>query len=100
MRELKDLIETSDPGINLLRDWASAKGANASTALPADEGLRGQSLLRLQVTTRSILGAGFGADRRVPAMGVSHTCIFAKSSGTSRDLADAACSIRNRKRSV
>ena len=57
MRELEDLIDTNDPGISLVRDWASAKGANASTILPPDEALRRQTLLRLQVTTRSILGA-------------------------------------------
>jgi len=57
MRELDHLIDTDDPGIRLVRDWASAKGANASSILPPDQALRGQTLLRLQVTTRSILGA-------------------------------------------
>ena len=57
MRELKDLINTDDPGISLVRDWTSAKDANASTILSPDTVVCGQTLLRLQVTTRSILGA-------------------------------------------
>ncbi|MEP9376711.1 DUF2625 family protein [Aquabacter sp. CN5-332] len=57
MRGLEDLIDTDDPGIRLVRDWAGAKGGNASVILPPDAAVRGETLLRLQVTTRSILGA-------------------------------------------
>ena len=57
MRAIEDLINTDDPGITLVREWASASHANTNTILPPDEALRGQALLRLQVTTRSILGA-------------------------------------------
>ncbi|RWO22693.1 DUF2625 family protein [Mesorhizobium sp.] len=57
MRPLGELIDQHDPGIALVREWSGAEGGNAASILPPDESLRDRTLLRLQVTTRSILGA-------------------------------------------
>lgn len=57
MRTLAELIDREDPGIVLVKEWAQGEDANAATILPRDETVAGTTLERLQVTTRSILGA-------------------------------------------
>jgi len=55
MRPLNELINTEDPGINLIREWI--RGAvNECELLPPSEH-REQVLLQTQVTTRSPMGA-------------------------------------------
>ncbi|KLO87732.1 Uncharacterized protein LW93_10068 [Fusarium fujikuroi] len=55
-RPISELINTTDPGINLIHEWAR-DNSELCEILPPDEGLRSGILLQLQVTTRSILGA-------------------------------------------
>ena len=55
MRALAELLDTPDPSLPLLREWAA--GRNAARLLPPDLGARDALLLRLQVTLRSVLGA-------------------------------------------
>ncbi|KAG9506282.1 hypothetical protein J7337_003264 [Fusarium musae] len=55
-RPISELINTADPGINLIHEWAR-DNSEPCEILPPDEGLRSDILLQLQVTTRSILGA-------------------------------------------
>lgn len=57
MRTLAELLDTPEPALPLLREWAEGPGGNAASALPPDPALRDALLLRLQVTTRSTLGA-------------------------------------------
>lgn len=57
MRTLEELIVVDEPGIALLRDWAGQPGANQNVILAPDAASRGAALERLQVTTRSLLGA-------------------------------------------
>jgi hypothetical protein len=60
MRTLDDLIDVDDvddPGIDVLRALAQRCDANENVILPVDATLRGPALERLQVTTRSLLGA-------------------------------------------
>jgi hypothetical protein len=55
MRPLNELVNTEDPGINLIREWT--RGAvNQCELLPPSE-QREQVLLQTQVTTRSPMGA-------------------------------------------
>lgn len=57
MRTLDDLVDVDDPGIDVLRALAQRPDANENVILPVDATLRGPALKRLQVTTRSLLGA-------------------------------------------
>ncbi len=55
MRPLSELVNTEDPGINLIREWM--RGAvNECELLPPSE-QREHVLLQTQVTTRSPMGA-------------------------------------------
>jgi hypothetical protein len=55
MRELKDLIDTEDPGIEKIREWMRS-AVNSCTLLPPSA-QRDEVLLQTQVTTRSTMGA-------------------------------------------
>ncbi|WP_320200664.1 DUF2625 family protein (plasmid) [Agrobacterium sp. rho-13.3] len=57
MAKLEDLIDVDDPGLTMLLEWAGQPSANSSVFLPPDQSLAGMTLLRLGITTRSILGA-------------------------------------------
>ncbi|MCX8253548.1 hypothetical protein RHAL1_02850 [Beijerinckiaceae bacterium RH AL1] len=57
MRTPDDLVDVDDPGIDVLRALAQRPDANENVILPVDATLRGPALERLQVTTRSLLGA-------------------------------------------
>ena len=57
MRSLDELINRDDPGIVQIREWASQRDGNGAVLLAPDRALADASLLRLQVTTRSLLGA-------------------------------------------
>lgn len=57
MRTLEELIDTDDPGLPLIREWMQSPQAAGARLLPRDEALAKATLLRLQVTTRSLLGA-------------------------------------------
>ncbi len=57
MRTLEELIDTGDPGLPLIREWMQSPQAAGAHLLPRDEDLAKATLLRLQVTTRSLLGA-------------------------------------------
>jgi hypothetical protein len=54
MRPLSELVDNTDPGIVLIRQWIAA-GANLCEMLPPS-GDRADVLVRTQVTTRSTLG--------------------------------------------
>jgi hypothetical protein len=56
MRPLEDLIDTSDPGIDVVRQWA-AEGSRSVEFLPRTAERAEAALLALQVTTRSPMGA-------------------------------------------
>lgn len=56
MRELKDLVERHEPAWPLVRSWIDA-ASNSVEVLPADPDKADVSLSRLQVTTRSPMGA-------------------------------------------
>ena len=56
-RSLPDLIELNDPGIALVRAWASEAGANNHVIQSPEPDIRADALERLQVTTKSLLGA-------------------------------------------
>lgn len=55
MRPLAALIDVEDPTLPLIREWAASLGD--AVILVLDEDVREKVLLRLQVTTRSVLGA-------------------------------------------
>ncbi len=55
MRELKDLIDTEDPGIEKIREWMRSAVNNCTLLPPSDQ--RDEVLLQTQVTTRSTMGA-------------------------------------------
>ena len=55
MRSLDELIERDDPAFPLIEEWASA-AANDCVLLPPAAS-RGEVLLVMQVTTRSVMGA-------------------------------------------
>jgi Protein of unknown function DUF2625 len=57
MRTLDALVDVDDPGIDVLRALAQRPDGNENVILPVDATLRGAALERLQVTTRSMLGA-------------------------------------------
>lgn len=56
-RNIQDLIDHEDPGIDLLREWAGRPDANPTTFLDRDPDLAERTLVYLAVSTRSILGA-------------------------------------------
>lgn len=90
MKSLDELIDTEDPGIDLLRELAARPGANQNVVLPADPALRGPALERLQVTTRSLLGA---VVHETGGLLVDHAWLRVFGSSTSRsfwDVNDAA----------
>ncbi|MEM7357138.1 MAG: DUF2625 family protein [Acidobacteriota bacterium] len=55
MRSLAELIDSDDPGIVLIREWADASELNCEILPPSDR--REDVLLAVQVTSRSTLGA-------------------------------------------
>ena len=55
-RALDELIEREAPGLPLLRCWAADPAGNRGALLPPDETIRSDTLLALQMTTRSMLG--------------------------------------------
>jgi hypothetical protein len=55
MRSLSELVNTEDPGIDKIREWAM--GAVNSCELLPPSGERNEVLLQTQVTTRSTMGA-------------------------------------------
>ncbi|QPF82679.1 DUF2625 family protein [Bradyrhizobium genosp. L] len=57
MRSLDELINRDEPGIAVVREWAGRADGNGAVFLEPDRALAEASLLRLQVTTRSLLGA-------------------------------------------
>lgn len=56
MRALAELLDQEDPALPLLRSWIDHPSGNGASLLPPDEAVRADTLLRLQVTTRSMLG--------------------------------------------
>lgn len=56
MRPLSDLINTEEPGLELVREWAS-EATRAVEFLPRDADTSARALVTLQVTTRSPMGA-------------------------------------------
>ncbi|HEY0926406.1 DUF2625 family protein [Brevundimonas sp.] len=57
MRSLSELVEQREPALPLLQGWIEDPAGNSAALLPPDEALRADTLLALQVTTRSMLGA-------------------------------------------
>jgi hypothetical protein len=55
MRSLSELVNTQDPGINLIREWIQGAVNQCELLPPSDQ--REQVLLQTQVTTRSPMGA-------------------------------------------
>lgn len=61
MRQLDDLVDTNEPGWELVEEWMR-DATNPVEVLPKDGARAGQVLLALQVTTRSPMGAiAFGS---------------------------------------
>jgi hypothetical protein len=56
MRSLTELLDRQEPALPLLRSWIDDPGGNGGTLLPPVDEVRTVTLLRLQVTTRSLLG--------------------------------------------
>jgi len=56
MRALTELLDQHEPGLPLLRSWIEDPAGNGGTLLPPADPLRSDTLLHLQVTTRSLLG--------------------------------------------
>ncbi|MGN8038952.1 DUF2625 domain-containing protein [Chitinophaga sp. 22321] len=56
MRTLNELINTKEPGWDLVKDWIN-KGSNHIEILPKDSARAEQALYQTQVTTRSPMGA-------------------------------------------
>ncbi|MDD9944202.1 MAG: DUF2625 family protein [Myxococcales bacterium] len=56
MRPLEDLINTEEPGIALVREWLT-EASNPVEVLDCEAGAGDETLLALQVTTRSPMGA-------------------------------------------
>lgn len=57
MRSLDELINRDEPGIAVIREWAGRADGNGAVLLSPDRAVADASLLPLQVTTRSLLGA-------------------------------------------
>jgi hypothetical protein len=56
MKDLKDLINTNDPGWPIVKDWID-KATNKVEVLPKDNKRAASALFQSQVTTRSPMGA-------------------------------------------
>src|SRR5206468_4151401 len=56
MKQLHDLLDTTDPAWPLVQEWLAAAPA-PGIVLPGDQERAAQTLLALQITTRSPLGA-------------------------------------------
>lgn len=56
MRPLVDLIDQQDPGLPLLRRWADDPAGNGGVLLEPENTVRNETLVGLQITTRSMLG--------------------------------------------
>ncbi len=56
MRTIEDLINTKEPGWELVRNWISA-AKNSVEVLPCDSAKAREALYKTQVTTRSPMGA-------------------------------------------
>lgn len=57
MRGLSELLDKQEPALPVLQGWIDDAAGNGAVLLPPDEALRTETLLALQVTTRSMLGA-------------------------------------------
>jgi len=57
MRVLAELLDQQEPALPLLQSWVGDAAGNGASLLSPDEMLRADTLIRLQVTTRSMLGA-------------------------------------------
>ena len=56
-RSLEELQNTDEPGIEVIRDWLGQASGNGAVLLTHEKALAEATLLQLQVTTRSLLGA-------------------------------------------
>jgi hypothetical protein len=56
MLKLEALINHQEPALPLLREWSKDPSGNGGTLLPRSEIISADTLQRLQVTTRSMLG--------------------------------------------
>ncbi len=56
MRALSELVDQQEPALPLLRSWMDDPAGNGADLLLPDEVVRTETLLGLQVTTRSMLG--------------------------------------------
>ena len=56
MRSLEELVNVAEPGITLVREWLEG-AVRPAVLLPCDPAVGAQTLLGLQVTTRSPMGA-------------------------------------------
>ena len=56
MRALDELLERDEPALPLLREWIDDPAGNGGILIPAAKAVSGDTLVRLQVTTRSMLG--------------------------------------------
>jgi hypothetical protein len=56
MRALAELLDQHEPALPLLQSWIEDPAGNGAFLLPPEEAVRTNTLLRLQVTTRSMLG--------------------------------------------
>lgn len=57
MRALAELLDQQEPALPLLQSWIDEPAGNGGSLLPPDERVGADTLVRLQVTTRSMLGA-------------------------------------------
>ncbi len=57
MRSIDELIDQNEPALPLLRTWLDDPAGNGGILLQPSDAVRTDTLLRLQVTTRSMLGA-------------------------------------------
>lgn len=57
MRPLAELLDQTDPALPVLRSWIDDPAGNGGVLLPPDQAVRIETLVGLQVTTRSMLGA-------------------------------------------
>ncbi len=57
MRDLAELLDQREPALPLLQSWIDDPAGNGASVIPPEETVRADTLLRLQVTTRSMLGA-------------------------------------------
>lgn len=56
MRYLAELVDQREPALPLLQSWIDDPAGNGASVLPPEETVRTDTLLRLQITTRSMLG--------------------------------------------